>query len=85
MPFYKLLESFIKRGRLLSPRTKMGRIKTALIKGVTNKLVQQNRSEFKQDFTSNKRLVSEFAVIRSKKIRNIIAGYVTRLIKAKPK
>jgi len=63
----------------------MGRIKTALIKRVTNKLVQQNRDDFKKDFGSNKKLVTEFADVKSKKIRNVIAGYVTRLINAKPK
>jgi small subunit ribosomal protein S17e len=63
----------------------MGRIKTALIKRVTNKLVDQNRAEFSKEFGGNKKLVSEFAEIRSKKIRNVIAGYVTRLVNAKPK
>jgi small subunit ribosomal protein S17e len=63
----------------------MGRIKTALIKRITNKLVDQNRAEFRKEFGSNKKLVSEFAEIRSKKIRNVIAGYVTRLVNAKPK
>ena len=62
----------------------MGRIKTAMIKRVTNKLVQQYRSDFKKDFEGNKKLVTNFADVKSKKIRNTIAGYVTRLINAKP-
>ena len=62
----------------------MGRIKTAMIKRVTNKLVQQYRSDFKKDFDSNKKLVTNFADVKSKKLRNTIAGYVTRLINAKP-
>lgn len=61
----------------------MGRIKTKLTKRVSNKLVKKHRDEFKTDFESNKQLVSKFADIRSKKLRNIIAGYVTRLVKNK--
>ncbi len=61
----------------------MGRIKTKLIKGVTNKLVEEHRQDFKENFNENKKLVSKFADISSTKKRNIIAGYVTRLIKTK--
>ena len=59
----------------------MGRIKTQLIKRVTNKLVKEHREEFKKDFEENKKVVEEFAIIPSKKLRNSIAGYVTRLMK----
>ncbi len=61
----------------------MGRIKTALTKRVTNKLVKEHGEVFKKDFESNKQLVTKFADIPSKKLRNIIAGYVTRLVKTK--
>ena len=61
----------------------MGRIKTKLIKRVTNKLVDRHRQDFKQNFEENKKLVSNFADISSIKIRNVIAGYVTRLMKTK--
>ena len=61
----------------------MGRIKTKLIKGATNKLVDRHRQDFKENFEENKKLVSRFADISSTKIRNIIAGYVTRLMNTK--
>jgi small subunit ribosomal protein S17e len=61
----------------------MGRIKTKLIKRVTNKLVDRHRQDFKENFEENKKLVSKFADISSTKIRNVIAGYVTRLMKTK--
>ena len=61
----------------------MGRIKTQLIKRVSNKLIQEHGNDFKKDFKENKEIVSKLADIPSKKIRNIIAGYVTRLIKTK--
>jgi len=61
----------------------MGRIKTKLVKGVTNKLVDLHRQDFKKNFEENKKLVSKFADISSNKIRNVIAGYVTRLMNTK--
>jgi len=61
----------------------MGRIKTKLIKGITNKLVDKHRQDFKENFEENKKLVSKFADIKSAKIRNVIAGYVTRLMSNK--
>ena len=60
----------------------MGRIKTQLLKRVTRKLVSYHGSELSDDFGKNKGLLPKFASIPSKKFRNIIAGYVTRLNKA---
>ena len=59
----------------------MGRIKTQLVKRVTNDLIREHGEEFKKDFDENKELVSKFAKIPSTKMRNIIAGYVTRMMK----
>ncbi len=59
----------------------MGRIKTALTKRITLELIEKYKKDFKTDFEPNKKLVSARADIKSKKIRNIIAGYVTRRIK----
>ncbi len=59
----------------------MGRIKTQLTKRVTNDLIEANPDTFKKDFGENKKLVDEFADVPSKKMRNVIAGYVTRLMK----
>jgi len=59
----------------------MGRIKTQLIKRTTFKLLELHRDQFKKDYEANKELVSKFASIQGKKIRNVIAGYITRLMK----
>ncbi len=59
----------------------MGRIKTQQIKRVTFELMDLHRDSFKKDFTENKKLIENFAEIRSKKLRNMIAGYVTRLMR----
>jgi small subunit ribosomal protein S17e len=59
----------------------MGRIKTKLIKRVTHKLFKEHADEFKTTFNENKKVVETLADTKSKKLRNIIAGYVTRLKK----
>ena len=59
----------------------MGRIKTQLVKRTTNKLLQEHKDSFSTDFSENKKKVQQVAEIPSKKLRNIIAGYVTRQMK----
>ena len=59
----------------------MGRIKTTFIKRKTKELLNAHRDEFTTDFTENKKLTNQFAIISSKKLRNTVAGYVTRLKK----
>ena len=59
----------------------MGRIKTAKIKRAANTLMKGFEDELKLNFADNKKLVREFADVPSKKIRNIVAGYITRLKK----
>ena len=61
----------------------MGRIKTKLIKRISLKIFEKHGAELKPEFEENKELVAKFADIPSKKIRNIIAGYATRLVKQK--
>ncbi|MBN1502921.1 30S ribosomal protein S17e [Candidatus Woesearchaeota archaeon] len=61
----------------------MGRIKTKVIKRMSEELFERHREEFKDNFDENKKLVEQFADIPSKKMRNIIAGYITRLVKTK--
>ena len=61
----------------------MGRIKTLLVKRVTKKLINEYGSEFSTDYSKNKTLVSRLTNISSTKIRNIVAGYATRLVKQK--
>jgi small subunit ribosomal protein S17e len=60
----------------------MGRIKTKLVKRVTEELFAVHGKEFKKDFDENKVIVSRFLDVESTKLRNIVAGYVTRLVKA---
>ncbi|MEM4244682.1 MAG: 30S ribosomal protein S17e [Candidatus Nanoarchaeia archaeon] len=59
----------------------MGRIKTMLIKRTVNSLLAKYPDRFKDNFEENKKIVEEVAEIHSKKLRNVIAGYITRLVK----
>ena len=59
----------------------MGRIKTTLLRRTGKKLFKEHEKEFKADFEFNKKKVNELILVQSKKLRNIIAGYVTRLYK----
>jgi ribosomal protein S17E len=59
----------------------MGRIKTKLTKRVALKIFNLKPEDCKEDFTENKVVVNGLATIKSKKLLNVIAGYVTRLKK----
>ena len=59
----------------------MGRIKTMLVKRTTEELLEKHNSEFSSVFGPNKAKVSMYITAPSKKIRNIIAGYITRIKK----
>jgi small subunit ribosomal protein S17e len=59
----------------------MGRIKTQLVKSVTSDIMNKHGKQFGTDFQENKDQLQEVADMPSKKMRNIIAGYITRLKK----
>ena len=61
----------------------MGRIKTKLTKSLTFRLLEAHGDKFTTDFNKNKLIIGEVCDVESKKIRNTIAGYLTRLIKAR--
>ena len=57
----------------------MGRIKTTFIKRKTKELLKTHGEKFSTDFSQNKVQTGSHAIVRSKKLRNVIAGYMTRL------
>ena len=59
----------------------MGKVKTTQIKRTSNKILRNNPEKFTKNIEENKKLLPEVAEIRSKKLRNVIAGYITRLVK----
>ena len=53
----------------------VGRIKTILVKRVTKKLVSEHLEELSDDYNKNKEVLKKYLIIKSPKIRNVIAGY----------
>lgn len=60
----------------------MGRIKTKLIKRITEGLFAKYSDRFTTNYTENKKVLNQLIIAQSKKIKNAIAGYITRLKKA---
>ena len=58
----------------------MGRIKSRAIKKVAFQLLKQHPEVFKDTFEENKALILNYLEQPSKRLRNPIAGYITRLI-----
>lgn len=61
----------------------MGRIKTTQIKRISVELIKKHRDIFTENFEENKQILSKLLINDSKKIRNSVAGYITRLMKNK--
>ena len=59
----------------------MGRIKTKMIKRITQQLMEDHKDAFSDDFAKNKEIIKNFVDINSPKLSNIVAGYVTKLVK----
>ena len=56
----------------------MGNIRPSFIKIRAIALVEQHGEKFTEDFDHNKRMVQQLTDVDYKKLRNWIAGYVTR-------
>lgn len=61
----------------------MGRIKTKMVKRLAFQLFNKHQNYLKENFEDNKKVVESFMSNPSKKIRNTVAGYVTRLMKTR--
>lgn len=59
----------------------MGRIKTKPVKSAGDRLFAEHGDRFSRDFEKNKAALPAVAELRSKKIRNILAGYLTKQAK----
>ncbi|MCK9323031.1 MAG: 30S ribosomal protein S17e [Candidatus Methanomethylophilaceae archaeon] len=58
----------------------MGRIRPTYIKRVAIELVNKYPQAFSRDFDANKEMVNALTDVSSVKMRNRIAGYVTRYL-----
>ncbi|MFH1332837.1 MAG: 30S ribosomal protein S17e [archaeon] len=61
----------------------MGRIKTAKTKRITFDLMERYGDRFTSDFAQNKLILNQLTSTESLKLRNVIAGYLTRLVKSR--
>ncbi len=59
----------------------MGRIKTTLVKRTGEELFSKYPDKFQPSFEHNKKALFDLADIHSKKLRNVIAGYITKLVR----
>ena len=59
----------------------MGRIKSIPIKTLGNRLMEEHGDKFTTDFDKNKEVLGGLKDIKSKKVRNVLAGYITKKMK----
>lgn len=57
----------------------MGKVRPEKVKKVARELVKRYPDKLTTDFESNKKMLESMATINSPKLRNLIAGYITRL------
>ncbi|MFA4861140.1 30S ribosomal protein S17e [Methanoregula sp.] len=58
-------------------------IKPSYIKSLGTELVNKQRENFSNNFEENKQQLGKSAIIGSKRVRNRVAGYITRKINTK--
>ncbi len=51
------------------------------IRRISKELLSSHRGEFGTDFHDNKKILDEVAIIRSKGLKNEIAGYITSYLR----
>ena len=62
-----------------TPGDVMGSIRPTPIKRVAIELFTRFPDKFSKDFQSNKNMVGQLCDVKSIRMRNLIAGYITRL------
>jgi len=58
-------------------------IKPSYIKTIGTELLAKQRDNFSSSFDENKQQLATSAVIESKRVRNRVAGYITRKVNTK--
>ena len=56
----------------------MGRIRSGEIKKTSFQLIERYPEKFSNDFKKNKEALNELNVISEKRLKNRVAGYITR-------
>jgi small subunit ribosomal protein S17e len=58
----------------------LGKVRPERVKKIARELIKRYPDQFSTDFKSNKKMLTSLATVRSLKLRNQIAGYITRLV-----
>ena len=61
----------------------MGKVRSTLIKRTSRRTLRKYPERISKDFDENKKAVSELLILPSKRVRNMVAGYITTLFKQK--
>jgi len=51
------------------------------IKRISYEVLNDHKSKFGEDFADNKKILDEVSIVRSKSLKNKVAGYITKFIK----
>jgi small subunit ribosomal protein S17e len=62
----------------------MGRIKTTFVKNIGKELMEKHPESFSGSFEDNKKALAPFISFTSRKMRNLVAGYITSVKNVKP-
>ena len=62
----------------------MGRIKTTFVKNIGKDLMEKHPESFTGSFEDNKKALAPLISFTSRKMRNLVAGYITSVKTAKP-
>ena len=55
------------------------------IKRLSTEILNEYKDKFGTDFSTNKQFLNEVSIIRSKGLKNEIAGYITKILKRQQK
>lgn len=58
----------------------LGNVRPEKVKRIARELVKRFPNRFTANFEENKKILSSIALIPSTRLRNSIAGYITRLV-----
>lgn len=61
----------------------MGQVKNLFIKNLARELVEKYPDKFSEDFQKNKEELEKLVKLESKKIRNLLAGYIVHILRRK--
>jgi len=57
----------------------LGRVRTEMVKKLAKELFESHHDKFSTDYEGNKKVVDQLVNSKTKRVRNRVAGYVTRL------